>query len=897
MNRFLAASVIGLLLLAMLATGVYFYQRYSIILLDPMRAVPADAALIVEIKKPGEAMQEFFSGPFRKSISDDPWVAGAEKSFSRFDSLLREEGGISDIWEDQSVVVSTHLIKAGKFDFLYLTNLPRGWTEQKLKRFIEKGWSVPDKISRREYENVNIYETQLNDSMTFTFASTKSVAIFSASPLLVEQAVRQLNDGSSITQSKAFLKVVPASSDDGFIRVYFNNQSLKDIATSVTTDDNNNFFRLASTFARWNGFTVNSEEEFFSLKGSTVTFDSTSHLSFFRNQKAQTMNMAAIAPSRTALLFEFGLSNFADYYNHLRANAGLPLDAKDQKKILQDLQEKFGTDFERAFTSWIGNEMALIITEPAGSAFENNAFGCVKANNVSDAINQLNNIRDAVANHDAMPVSEEKYRNHAISTIHVKGIIPLLYGKIFSGLNGCSYTSINDYIVFSNQPASLKTLIDEHEENKMLSKDPAWMKAAGHLEAEGNARLFVSPQRALNLYRPDNFHSFLSAIYRSTGIHAQWNNSGATLKAQLVFDFHKKTMKEPVLYWATQLDTVLSSIPVTVKEGDGHSYVYVQDAKNNFYKLDESGTVVWKKTLEEKILSRIFPVDIYRDGRRQLLFNTPSRLVLLDADGNNTGNYPIRLPATATNGCSVISTTSGYITYVACSNHYMYAYDAGGKPVPDWNYLKTATTISKPVQAFTVMQNTWLVISGDSGMVMLTDRKGNQKTSFASQFVQSSAAGSYLWKSDSTGTAEFMTTDTSGRIILFTPGGTVKKIETGGFTGIHEFILLKDITTQEQRVIFLDEQTLFLVNAEGETMTSKISSGISHLVSIIALPDGSSGIMATADDGRFYVLNQKGETEKGFPLKGNLHPVISELNRIVIICGNSDGILYCYKTD
>jgi|GEM_PF-2901841 len=898
MNRFLAASVLGLILLAIFATGVYFYQRYSIILLDPMRGVPSDAAIIVEIKKPAESLRDFFSGPFRKSLGDDKWMTEAEKRVMFFDSLLKEDGSVSEIWEDQSLVISTHLVKAGSFDFLYLTNLPRGWTEQKLKLFIEQALNQPGKFEKREYENVNIYEAHANDSTIFTFASNKSVAVFSCSPLLVEQAIRQLKDGSGITQTKAFLKVVPSSSKNSFVRIYFNNQSLKEIATSISPDFGNRFFSLASSFARWNGFSAESDEGFLSMKGSSVTFDTSSTLAFFRNQKPQPMNMSGIAPSRTALLFEFAMSNFPDYYNHLRSNGGLSLPPADRQKVLNDLQKKYNSSFETAFTSWIGSEMALIITEPAGNSIDNNVYACIRSRNAADALNQLNAVRDAVAKQSGLPPSQENYRDHLVSTINLKGIIPLFYGKIFSGLNGCSYTSLNDYIIFSSQPASLKSWIDENEEGKILTKDGLFHDAINRLGENGNVRLYLSPQRSLNLYQPSELHSFLSALYGSSGIHAQWNYNGASIGSQLLLDFHKKTMKEPALFWSTQLDTVLSSVPVAVEGKDEQAFVYVQDAKNSLYKLDASGNIVWKKNLEAKILSEIIPVDIYHDGGQQLLFNTASQLLLLDAEGNNTGNYPIRLPAPATNGCSVISTSYGYNIYVACSNHYIYAYEAGGKPVLDWNYVRTAQTVTKPVQAFSVRQNYYLVIDEDSGTVLVTDRKGNLKVSFADKFRQSVNGKSFLSKADSTGDITWITSDTTGRIISFKLSGSILKTETGDFTGSHEFIYMKANGAQEAGLVFFDKSMLYMLNEEGEMALSKSTPGFTSLLSAMKLPDGSNGLLiSSATSDIFSILNSKGEAEKGFPLKGSIHPVMADLHRSVIICGNKSGMLYCYKTE
>ena len=68
MNRVVVASVISLFVIALLASGVYFYQRYSIILENPIKAVPADAAFIIETKHPAAALKEFFSSDSEKKF-------------------------------------------------------------------------------------------------------------------------------------------------------------------------------------------------------------------------------------------------------------------------------------------------------------------------------------------------------------------------------------------------------------------------------------------------------------------------------------------------------------------------------------------------------------------------------------------------------------------------------------------------------------------------------------------------------------------------------------------------------------------------------------------------------------------------------------------------------------
>ena len=46
------------------------------------------------------------------------------------------------------------------------------------------------------------------------------------------------------------------------------------------------------------------------------------------------------------------------------------------------------------------------------------------------------------------------------------------------------------------------------------------------------------------------------------------------------------------------------------------------------------------------------------------------------------------------------------------------------------------------------------------------------------------------------------------------------------------------------------------------------------------MPGGISRLLITSDaNDQFNLLNDKGEIEKGFPLKGSIHPVMEELHR------------------
>ena len=136
MNRTVVVAISAFAIAILFLTGLYFYQRYSIIMLDPMKAVPPDAAFILEAKKPADAFQNFFASQ-DKNLSSDSWFAKIKSNYYWLDSLLREDGDVKEILEERPLVITAHIVNAGNFDFLFLTNLPRGWTESKLKNYIQ----------------------------------------------------------------------------------------------------------------------------------------------------------------------------------------------------------------------------------------------------------------------------------------------------------------------------------------------------------------------------------------------------------------------------------------------------------------------------------------------------------------------------------------------------------------------------------------------------------------------------------------------------------------------------------------------------------------------------------------------------------------------------------------
>jgi hypothetical protein len=890
MKRLLTVVLISVIAFSILWIANYYNNRYSIILENPMKAVPGDAAFIIEAKRPAENLQAFFSSDLKKELPRNSWFAFADSSIHFLDSVLRESKAVAEIWKTHPLVISAHLTHAEEYDFLYLVNLPRGWTENKLKGFITEA-AVSEDLSVREYLNVNIYELKLKDSRTLTFASVNTISMFSFTSLLVEESIRQIKSGRAINETKAFKKIESTAKNE--LRIYLNYPFLRDYASALSENSNTLFYSLASSFARWSGLKATADNSSLILNGKTSSLDSTDLLNLLRFQQPQVLRATSIAPSRTSLMLQFGLSNASDFFN--RINRHSLFSVANRKKSIEQAQKNLKLVLQQNFTSWISNEMALVITEPAGSFVDNNLYAIIRAKNPSEAMNKLKAVRTA-AEKRASARREERYHDCLISSIPVEGIVPLMYGRMFEGINNCYFTAINDYIVFANQSSSLKDLIDENDEARTLDKDSLFHSSVEKLSFASNLSFYFSPQHALNMTGVSFGTSFISLLSHATSVRAQWTNSGVDIATKIVIDFGKKEEPLPVLLFSTQLDTTISVQPSIINSGTKQPFIFVQDAATNLYKIDFSGNIIWKKKMNEKIIGGFSLVDFYRDGRNQLLFNTDSLLYLIDINGESVGNYPIRLPAKVSNACSV--TDFGKNIFVACTNQIVYAYQLNGKPVSDWSYYNTNSLVTKTVQSFTFDNRKYLALNENADGVTFIDTRGNPKVSFKDKFIQAANSMSFYTGKDSTTGNAFVTTDTLGRLVkLFFDGdGSVSFIlPPGKFSPAHSFMALDINQDGKQDFAFADSNIVTVYHDATEIFHTYIPN-LSTPLYKFEIRNSERLFAVSEASNRIFMFNADGSVARGFPLRGYLNPAFATVNnQNILIVGSSDNTLQVYE--
>jgi hypothetical protein len=101
--------------------------------------------------------------------------------------------------------------------------------------------------------------------------------------------------------------------------------------------------------------------------------------------------------------------------------------------------------------------------------------------------------------------------------------------------------------------------------------------------------------------------------------------------------------------WEVELDAQLYGKPWFIRNHHtGKLNVVAFDKLSNMYLIDHNGMIQWKIPLMEEPISPVYPVDYYKNGKIQYLFNTKNYLYLIDLNGNYVADYPVKLITNAT---------------------------------------------------------------------------------------------------------------------------------------------------------------------------------------------------------------------------------------------------------
>lgn len=901
--------VFAIVAIGVLSAGIYLYfhlRKVKTPVSSAIKAVPADASLIFETRKTRNTWKKLTNANIMwADLLGTDFISRLNENGRLVDSLLELNAEAAQMLEDRPVLISLHETSKASFDFLYFYSLP-DLTKQPVAEDFIKSTQSSNMPIQREHEGVTISTLRFKNKREFSYAFAKGVLIASFNSALVERSIAQLNSGASLQTDKHFSSILNSAGEKVDGNIYVNYKRLPGFLTQLVSPAHSAMAGSIGSFAAWSGVDVTIRPNEMMMSGFTAIDSAGSYLGIFAKQKPQDIKLTSIIPASTSNFIFYGISSFTafreDHQRYLQQS-------KQDHSVPDSLLEAFSSSAERSLLSWIGNEMALVITEPLSADLTENSFAIFHSNDIEEAKRSVNSFADSVHSHLDIKPDTANIDGYTIRQLPLPGIIPHLLGPPFGSVKGSFYTSIGDYIIFGNSAAAIQQFIRSYLSEATLANDAYYSSfAEDNLSGDANLYIYSNIARSPNVYKAytseeqsREIEKHIDTYRRFQAAAIQFGSNSKQFYTNVFIKHNPIYKEESGSLWELPLDTTISSKPWLVKNHNTNGKeVFVQDDSNNIYLVSNTGKLLWSREMPEKIMSDVYQVDGLNNGKLQLLFNTPSHIYVIDRNGKDMKGFPVKLNSPATNGLALIDYENNhdYRILIACENKRLLNLKLSGALVEGWAFDKTAYHVTLPVQHVNAGGKDNLIAIDSKGKVYVLDRHGKERLTIK-EHINKPVRSFYIEEGKDIAGTVILTCDSIGNIIRFGLNGNTETIKLKDFSsspafdykdmdndGIREFIFL-DATGL---TVYKQDKTLLFHHDFSETV-------ITSRPMFFLFPDRKGWIGAASPaKNEVYLFDSSGQLRKGFPVKGSTLFCIGNMNDddALYLVTASGKVLYAY---
>ncbi len=904
----------GIVVAAILIGGVYwfFYTKEAQIPISKgINAIPMDVAIIFESKQSKNTWKKLSQTNIMwEELLGTQTIAELNKQGTSIDSILQITPEISQLLEEHSFYISAHATAKNNFDLLYVYSLPNLTYKNTVADFFNKKIhfkKIPLKTTIFEGESITTVPTSLSNKIHF--AIVQGILILSINEQLVETSIHQLKLGVSLSNDKKFSKIINTSGKNVDANVYINYKKFPELISPTLFNLSEKTLEPLSSFADYSSWDISIKPNALGLSGFTYASDSSyTFLSLFSKQKPQEAEVIKIIPSSCAILLFLGMSDVNSYHQEYKKYLAAKKQLNDYNKFIQQINKKYSFDIENLMLSWMDNEMAFVITKPISSDFKNNSYAIIRSNNIGDAMNTLNEISNSTKENESK-LDSANYKGHNINYLNISNLLPQLLGPQFNKITNNYYISIDNYIVFANTTEALRNFIDNIETNKTLFNDKNYKTFSENISAESNVYLYNCISRSKNIYSAFVKEDLVKELelkeellknFEAIGI--QFSSNNKLFYSNIYLKYNPEQKQETGTLWETKLDTTISNKPyLLINHKTKAKEVFVQDDANKIYLISNTGKIIWTKQLKEKIMSDVIQVDVLKNDKLQMVFNTRSFIYMFDRNGNDMEGFPIKLRSPATNAISVIDYEKNrdYRIFLATENKRIVCYKANGEQLTAFAFDKTINQVFLPLHYFIANNKDHLCAIDVKGEIYILDRKGAIRVKMTEQMEQG-IRNFFVEPGKDYNKSYIIAADTLGNIIKISLTNHKESIKIQDFE-TSPYFDFKDINNDKTKeFIFLTRNELKVFSPDKSLLFKyEFENKISQIPLFFIFPDGTGKIGVTSEESNeLFLFNDNGSLFNSFPINGNTAFSIGDLNNegnYNLVTGSSENSIFVYQ--
>ncbi len=834
-----------------------------------IKNIPTSAYAVLETQDIQQLLEATTDNEYLSKLTDLHQLEDLKNQFSKLLQNLRANE--IQLKLNNAVSFSIHKTGSKQSDLLFTTQISPNDFE--LEETIKK-LSKFTRVQTRHYDENLIYSIN-SEGLRFYFAYVDGFLFLTKNSGLLSDAMRQCRAEHNLLDNLTFAEVYKTANQKDILNVFVHVDGLKKALSPHSTVP----FRDIRNFSDWMALDLSLGENYLLFNGVSQTKDSLNSVyNYFKDQKAHQPELFDIAPANVEFLMSYHFDSFDKFFRNkqqqlkrkgklLRLEKAMSQIPINEELIKQNLDEEFAY-------LMVGKKMT-----------QENQMGIAKINEPYIFESLLSPISDSL----------ENYRDYPIFQMKHSPLVEYLFGADFKSFKAPFWTIIDHYWVLAISKANLRSNINEFLLDHNLANQDNFKKLKENLSSTSNIWMYgaaLGNKSHFNqlLQKEDlpKWQKSITQLDYFEGWMLQMDHAHSYFNVNITTKLKEERAQSIVRSeWTLNMDNPISKPAQKVWNHKSKEWeLIIQDDQNKLYLIKSNGEILWKKQLEESILGKVHQIDVYKNNKLQLTFNTASKVYQIDRNGDDVDSFPIELNDEAQIGMSIFDYDKNRnYRLVIPTKHSLKMLDAKGNKIKGWKGSNIRPQIITSPVHFAINNKDYILSCTETSEVLILDRKGEKRINLKEKFFVDQHTQINLIEEGKTPYFQFI--DTTGVKVQINLKGKVSKEEMipkeGRFIGTidsKEFYV-EDFEIQAKELDYnfdLDQQSAFEIQS--------IKKGTASFVAL-----------CINNSHKVYLTNSTGETLSGFPIYGNTGLFIDYLNDDYpsLIIGSKEGTLYNYS--
>lgn len=460
--------------------------------LQSIYLIPKDAVFIVESEKPVESWEQISKSRAWHHLKKNDYFSDLTENIQRVDTVFNDNHKLFEFFDNRSLFISVHMISPKDYGIFYVLDLKRIAKLQLLKTYLntllDDGY-VLSKRTYHEHEILEVHDRDSKETMHLSFIKNQLVASYTHT--LVEASIDQYLE-PVLGRNLNFLEINQKVGHEDLFRLYVQYHFFDDYIKMYSDRPSDWVMRVSENFL-FSGF-------YFDLdKNSTLTANGYTNISSVNEYYLKALQKSGkakrsipeVAPNSTALYVSYGFDSFSEFYKNFEmVQQSDPEQFESYQKGIAKVEKFLKIDIKENFVSWIGDEVALLQIQSHISKGKNDLALVLKTNNADKARTNLDFVVEQVRKKTPVKFKAVNYKGYEINFLSIKGFFKMLLGGRFNEFDKPYFTQIDDYVVFSDSPNTLKGIIEKVTEGEILATSSEYIDFNQKFDPESSVFIY-----------------------------------------------------------------------------------------------------------------------------------------------------------------------------------------------------------------------------------------------------------------------------------------------------------------------------------------------------------------------------------------------------------------------